>query len=53
MADTRQSNGAVNEFGYRNFALGGFSFARDEYFAHIGWPGGKPFDAGGPVPCAR
>ncbi len=31
----------TNEFGYRAFALGGFSFARDEYFVHISWPGGN------------
>ena len=23
--------------GYKDFTLGGFSFRRDEYFAHIGW----------------
>jgi hypothetical protein len=30
----------TNQFGYRNFTLGDFSFSRDEYFAHIRWPGG-------------
>jgi hypothetical protein len=30
----------ANEAGYLPFKLGGFSFARDEYFVHIGWPGG-------------
>jgi hypothetical protein len=25
------------EFGYRSFQLGSFTFARDEYFAHIRW----------------
>jgi hypothetical protein len=38
----------ANEFGYRSFKLGGFSFSRDEYFVHIGWPGGAhivPADA--------
>jgi Hydroquinone 1,2-dioxygenase large subunit N-terminal len=30
----------TNEYGYRSFAVGGFNFARDEYFAHIAWPGG-------------
>jgi hypothetical protein len=29
-----------NQFGYRSFALGRFTFTRDEYFAHIQWPGG-------------
>jgi hypothetical protein len=29
-----------NEFGYREFDLGGFHFSRDEYFAHVGWPTG-------------
>ena len=28
---------ASNETGYRSFELGGFSFARDEYFAYITW----------------
>ena len=37
---TRQSDNSVNDFGYRSFALGGFKFERDEYFAHITWPGG-------------
>jgi len=31
---------SVNEFGYRVFKLGGFTFRRDEYFTHIGWPSG-------------
>jgi hypothetical protein len=30
-----------NEQGYRSFTLGGFTFARDEYFAHISWPTGS------------
>ncbi len=41
MADTQPQNGEANEFGYRSFKLGGFSFQRDEYFAHIEWPGGS------------
>ena len=40
MAATKKANGAANDFGYRTFALGGFEFERDEYFAHIAWPGG-------------
>lgn len=31
----------VNDCGYRSFALGGYKFERDEYFVHIGWPGGS------------
>jgi len=31
----------VNEYGYRNFQLGNFAFRRDEYFAHLQWPGGS------------
>ena len=31
----------ANEYGYRAFKLGGFNFMRDEYFAHISWPGGS------------
>jgi hypothetical protein len=30
-----------NTFGYRAYSLGGFHFARDEFFAHISWPTGK------------
>ena len=29
-----------NYTGYRSFRIGGFGFRRDEYFAHISWPGG-------------
>ena len=28
-------------FGYRQFTLGGFTFRRDEYFAHVSWPTGS------------
>lgn len=31
----------VNDYGYRNFSLGSYNFTRDEYFAHISWPGGS------------
>lgn len=31
---------AKNETGFRNFEMGDFKFGRDEYFAHISWPGG-------------
>jgi hypothetical protein len=41
MAQESRSEPAVNEFGYRSFSLGGFNFSRDEYFAHIAWPGGS------------
>ncbi|MGO9607711.1 MAG: hydroxyquinol 1,2-dioxygenase [Candidatus Binataceae bacterium] len=43
MAEAKQ-----NDYGYGQFAVGGFSFERDEYFAHISWPGGThtmPVDA--------
>jgi hypothetical protein len=41
MAEAKQAAEAVNQFGYRSFALGGFHFERDEYFAHINWSGGS------------
>src|SRR5260370_22999912 len=41
MAEANQAAEAVNQFGYRSFALGGFKFERDEYFSHISWPGGS------------
>jgi hypothetical protein len=31
----------VNEHGYKVFELGKYVLSRDEYFAHIGWPGGS------------
>ncbi len=31
---------AVNSHGYREFTLGGFTFRRDEFFAHVAWPTG-------------
>ncbi|HKM99199.1 MAG TPA: hypothetical protein VJX23_01690 [Candidatus Binataceae bacterium] len=43
MAEAKQ-----NDYGYRPFTAGGFKFERDEYFAHISWPGGThtmPVDA--------
>jgi hypothetical protein len=42
----------ANQHGYHAFKLGGFNFMRDEYFAHITWPGGShtmPVDPS----CAR
>jgi hypothetical protein len=41
MADAKKIENAKNEFGYRSFKLGGFTFRRDEYFAHLEWPGGS------------
>ena len=41
MAAIKEANEAVNDLGYRAFTLGGFRFERDEYFAHIQWPGGS------------
>jgi hypothetical protein len=37
-----------NRHGYRTFTLGGFTFSRDDYFAHVAWPKGHhmlPVDA--------
>jgi hydroquinone 1,2-dioxygenase large subunit-like protein len=39
MATTNQVG--VNQHGYRTFQIGNFGFSRDEYFAHIEWPGGS------------
>src|SRR5215471_10428116 len=33
--------GEANQHGYRSFQLGGFTFTRDEFFAHIEWPTGR------------
>ncbi len=33
--------GELNQHGYHDFRLGGFSFRRDEHFAHIEWPTGR------------
>jgi len=38
---TAASAGDVNEHGYRSYSLGGFTFRRDEFFAHIEWPTGR------------
>jgi hypothetical protein len=35
----QQSN--PGELGYRDYALGGFQFRRDEFFVHISWPTGS------------
>jgi hypothetical protein len=32
-----QASPASNQNGYRSFQLGGFTFSRDEYFAHVKW----------------
>ena len=34
------ASAADNITGYRSFEAGSFKFRRDEYFAHIQWPGG-------------
>src|SRR6516225_6001285 len=39
MSDSK-ADGA-NDYGYRTFTLGKFNFERDEYFAHLTWPGGS------------
>jgi Hydroquinone 1,2-dioxygenase large subunit N-terminal len=38
---TQAMNGLANDSAYLSFKLGEFSFSRDEYFAHIEWPGGS------------
>src|SRR3954466_887238 len=39
--DTQAITGTEpNEFGYREFSIGGFHFRRDEFFAHVSWPTG-------------
>ena len=48
--DTLPEVGSIepNRHGYRTFTLGGFTFTRDEYFAHVAWPKGHhmlPVDA--------
>jgi hypothetical protein len=35
------NTGTVNEHGYQILTLGSYTFSRDEYFAHIAWPGGS------------
>ena len=30
----------TNQYGYKSFALGEFTFSRDEYFAYVKWPTG-------------
>ncbi len=35
------ATGTDPDTGYDSFRLGGFTFRRDEYFAHIGWPSGS------------
>ena len=37
---TRVEATGRNEHGYETFRLGGFTFSRDEHFAHIDWPTG-------------
>ena len=41
----------ANNHGYKEFKLGGFSFSRDEYFAHIKWTGknGKSMSHGADI----
>jgi len=41
MTQTAPTQTAPNAAGYRSFAIGGFSFSRDEYFASIEWPTGS------------
>jgi hypothetical protein len=39
MSDSKADR--ANDYGYRRFTLSKFNFERDEYFAHITWPGGS------------
>ena len=41
MAEIKATDQKANEYGYRSFSLGEFRFERDEYFAHLAWPGGS------------
>src|SRR6478735_1264148 len=31
----------IKDLGYKTFSAGSFTFSRDEYFAHITYPGGR------------
>ena len=45
---TVSTNAKGKELGYQSFGIGKFRFERDEYFAHIAYPGGRhimPVDA--------
>ena len=41
VAPTGVQASGPNQFGYRDFSLGEFTFSRDEYFAYVEWPTGK------------
>ncbi|HJZ97433.1 MAG TPA: hypothetical protein VKE70_13075 [Candidatus Solibacter sp.] len=48
MPESKPQDQKANDYGYRSFSLGKFKFERDEYFAHLSWPGGShttPVDA--------
>src|SRR5690606_36941944 len=38
---TIAATGTDPDTGYTRYRLGGFEFARDEYFAHVSWPKGS------------
>ena len=47
-AATKASKAKAKALGYKSFTAGNFTFERDEYFAHIYYPGGRhiiPIDA--------
>jgi len=47
-ATSAVSSSAQGKLGYQTFTIGKFTFERDEYFAHISYPGGRhmmPVDA--------
>lgn len=39
--DQAVDSSEANQFGYRDFTVGGFHFRRDEFFAHVAWPTGS------------
>ena len=41
MPEAKAADQTANEHGYRSFSLGKFRFERDDYFAHLSWPGGS------------
>ena len=48
MSTATVGGATTSKLGYQTFKIGKFSFDRDEYFAHIEYPGGRhimPVDA--------
>ena len=40
-APTKVNASEPNQYGYRTFKLGDFTFSRDEYFVYVEWPTGR------------